>query len=759
MPPERTVALSLISVACLATFLYYTMLPLGPQLLWEPETTMDFRTVNKMTVAEKFTPDIMLSAPRRSSASPNSAGTLAVYTVSTYSFESHRKTSEIKVLDISSGSQSLITNAEGTSEPAWLGGGNELLWLKSGEKEHTQLVVGSADEVGKSYVAGLVPAPISDVKLKILDAERVAIVVSAKAKLDGSLYQKEDEPKKYSTGMLYESLMVRHWDHYVKPQRNALWHGILHRQKPHITEKLGRYSLGKLTNVLRGSGLESPIPPFGAKDHFDISITGIGFVAKDPELNPATNTKCNFYYVSIDTSVEGPTYSEPKKYGKPGIEGASSSPVLSPDGNSAAFLQMKENGYESDKNRILLSDLTTPSTTVELFESNDGKGLWDKSPGSVGWSTDGKALLLVAEDTGTSRLYKLDVPTDEQGTLELPIPLTPKAGHVDDVQSLGADSSHLFLSGSNLVDNSVYSILDPVGSAEAKVISSNSRNGSFFGLSQDQVSEIWFQGSSEKVHAWVVKPSSFSSDQQYPLAYLIHGGPQGAWNDQWSTRWNPAVFAEQGYVVVAPNPTGSTGYGQSFTDAIKESWGGLPYQDLVSGFAYIKESMDYVDTDRAVALGASYGGYMMNWMQGHPLGKEFRALVCHDGVFSMTNQLASDEQYFPNHDLGGPYFTKHQDSWEKWNPAHFTANWSTPMLVIHNELDYRLPISEGLAMFNVLQEKGIKSKFLTFPDENHWVLKEENSLQWHLEVINWINSFVELPPYEAESAKRLEAQN
>ncbi|KAM0799318.1 dipeptidyl aminopeptidase [Usnea florida] len=712
-----------------------------------------------MTMAERFTPEVLLSAPRRSAATPNSAGTLAVYTASTYSFESHKKISEIKVLDISSRIDSLITNAEGASEPNWLGSGNELLWLEPGEKGQTQLVVGNADEIGTSYIVGSVPAAISDVKLKVLDASRISIVFSAKANPDGSLYKKEDEPKKYSTGMLYESIMVRHWDHYVQPQRNALWHGTLRRQKPHITGVTGEYSLGKLTNVLSGSGLESPIPPFGGKDHFDVSVKGIGFVAKDPGLNPATNTKCNFYYIAIDTSGEESRYSEPKKYGVDGIEGASSSPVLSPDGNKTAFLQMKENGYESDKNRILLSDLTTSSTAIEILASTDGKGLWDKSPGSVAWSSDGKTLLLLAEDTGTSRLFKLDAPVHEQDKLELPVPLTPQAGHIDDVQTLGADPSHLFVSGSNLVDNSFYSKLDTSGSAEAKVISSNSRNGSFFGLSHDQVSEIWFQGAREKVHAWVMKPSNFSSTHRYPLAYLIHGGPQGAWTDQWSTRWNPAVFAEQGYVVVAPNPTGSTGYGQPFTDAIRESWGGLPYQDLVNGFEYIKESMDYVDTDRAVALGASYGGYMMNWMQGHSLGKEFKALVCHDGVFSITNQLASDEQYFPNHDLGGPYFTAYQDEWEKWNPARFTANWSTPMFVIHNELDYRLPISEGLAAFNVLQEQGIKSKFLTFPDENHWVLKEENSLQWHLEVINWINSFVGLPPHESEKAQRLEVQN
>ena len=426
----RTVVLSMLSLACLATFLYFTILPQGPQILWEPETSGHSRSMSEMTMAERFTPEVLLSAPRRSAATPNSAGTLAVYTASTYSFESHKKISEIKVLEISSGIDSLITNAEGASEPNWLGSGNELLWLEPGEKGQTQLVVGNADEIGTSYIVGSVPAAISDVKLKVLDASRISIVFSAKANPDGSLYRKEDEPKKYSTGMLYESIMVRHWDHYVQPQRNALWHGTLRRQKPHITGVTGEYSLGKLTNVLSGSGLESPIPPFGGKDHFDVSVKGIGFVAKDPGLNPATNTKCNFYYIAIDTSGEESRYSEPRKYGVDGIEGASSSPVLSPDGNKTAFLQMRENGYESDKNRILLSDLTTPSTTIEILASSDGKGSWDKSPGSVAWSSDGKTLLLLAEDTGTSRLFKLDLPVHEQDKLELPVPLTPQAGHM-----------------------------------------------------------------------------------------------------------------------------------------------------------------------------------------------------------------------------------------------------------------------------------------------------------------------------------------
>ena len=659
---------------------------------------------------------MLLAAPRRSSASANRAGDLAVYTVSTYSFESHKKTTEIKVLDIRTGLSTVITNEEGCNQPNWLGEGNELLWLEPGENGITKLIVGSVEEIGRSYVAGVVPASVSDVKLKQLDQDRIAIAVTGKAKPDGSFYRPEDEPIKYSSGKIYDSMIVRDWDTYLTPNKNAIWHGILHRAKPHTTTSKGIYSLGGLTNLLKGSGLESPIPAFGGKDHFDLSATSVGFVAKDPIMDPSLNTKSNFYLVTIKDTSDGLSYSEPIAMAVEGFEGASTAPVFSPTGKGVAFLQMKENGYESDKNRIIINpDIGWPFKLFEVLSSPDGKGLWDISPSSLSFSNDGKTLFVVAEEKGVEKLFKLELSGDGPETNGLPQPLT-HSGSISDVVPLGSDSSKLLLSGSNLIDNSFYSILDPSDSVEARVISSNSRNGSSFGLSQDQVSDIWFEGVERIVHAWVMKPSNFSSSTKYPLAYLVHGGPQAAWTDSWSTRWNPAVFAEMGYVVVLPNPTGSTSYGQAFVDAIAENWGGSPYDDLVKGFEYIRENMTFVDTDRAVALGASYGGYMMNWIQGHSLAEEFKALVCHDGVFSMVNQQASDEQFFPVREMGGFYWET-QETWDKWSPSPYTANWSTPMLVIHSELDYRLPISEGLAAFNVLQMRGVESQFLTFPDE------------------------------------------
>jgi dipeptidyl aminopeptidase/acylaminoacyl peptidase len=678
-----------------------------------------------------------------------------LYTVSTYSFEAHKKSKEIRILDLSNSQSTLVTKEEKTSEPHWLE--DDVLWLKEGQKGATELIVANGGDLGSTYTAAVIPGPVSDAKLKPLGIGKIAVVFTGKSTPEGDLFNPENEPKKLSSGLVYDSLMVRHWDEYVTPNRNALWYGLFQRSQPHITESKGRWSLSPLINALKGTHLESPIPPFPGTGHYDISSTGIAFVAKDPAIDPAFNTRCDFYFLPV-SSFTTASSSQPQKANVEGLEGAASSPVFSPNSRSAAFLKMKRNGYESDKNRlIMIPDVDKLSAATEVLKSNDGAGLWDRSPSSFIWSNDGQSLYLVAEEKGKELLFEVDVPATPLDMNKIPEKIT-NSGSVSDVQTLG-NSRHLFISSSNLIDNSVYSTLDPDHLSSLKQISSSSRNGTSFGLSPDQVFDIWFDGSGDyKVHAWVVRPSHFDDSKKYPLAYVIHGGPQGSWNEQWSTRWNPAVFAEQGYVVVTPNPTGSTGYGQAFTDAIQGNWGGAPYEDLVKGLKYIKAHMPYVDTSRSVALGASYGGYMINWIQGHPLGREFRALVCHDGVFSMANQMSSDEQYFPNHDLGGPFW-RNQSDWEKWDPARHTGEWKTPQLIIHSALDYRLPITEGLAAFNVLQERGVESRFLTFPDENHWVLKEENSLVWHTVVLNWINKYVGLPPYKGDGQEGFEMQS
>lgn len=701
----------------------------------------------------KLTPEVLLGTPRRSSAVPNASGTLAVYTQTSYSFESHSKTSEIRVLEISTGKSTLVTNDARASSPQWLGDSDQLVWLTSKTNGNTSFIIGDAHEVDRTYTAGTVPGPVSDLKLTVIEPGKLGFAVVGKANPDGSLYNPHDAQQPLSTGRLYTSLFVRHWDAYIDPQKNAIWYGLLQRAPlSPATRQSGKYSLSGITNLLSVCGLagvESPIPPFGGSKDFDISPSAIMFVAKDPTLDPATHTSCLCYYCPIFSWTDNVNTTKPKVTRLQGLDGAMSSPVLSSDGSSLAVLAMKEDGYESDKNRILYIPNPWNGEIIEVFASANDQGQWVLSPSAISFASDDKSLLVQVEENGRGVLYQLPLDDIRHSTPGVLKKLT-HSGYVADVAPAGIKTSKLFVSSSSLIDNSMYTIIDPENPTDVHLVSSCSRGGAGFGLSEGQIDEIWFHGANDHlVHAWVVKPSGFNPGERYPLAYLIHGGPQGAWNDQWSTRWNPAVFAEQGYVVITPNPTGSTGYGQAFTDAIKGSWGGLPYIDIERGFEYIDKNLKYVDTSRAVALGASYGGYMVNWIQGHPLGRKFKALVTHDGVFSITAQLASEEQYFPLHDLQGPIW-KNPEEWAKWDPSRFTANWQTPHLIIHNELDYRLTIAEGLAAFNVLQMRGVDSAFLTFPDENHWVLKPENSFVWHRTVINWINQHVGLPPLKPQ---------
>lgn len=706
----------------------------------------DLHHLEPPNLTDNSFPRVLLSAPRRSSAVPNATGKLAVYTQTTYSFDTHSKTNEIRTIDLESGETSVITNDAGASNPQWLDDGDLLVWLKSKDNGNTSFVIGDARDPGRFYTAGTVPGPVSDLKVTKLDSGKTGFVVSGKANPDGSLYNPKDAKKPLSSGRYYTSTWVRHWDEYIEPQKNSLWYGVLQSSPSATSYKEKRYATSGLTNLLAVSGLtdvEAPIPPFGGTDDFDISPNAVVFVAKDPAVNKATHTACVCYYCPMPSWTDLSTR-EAKIYQMKGLEGAMSSPVLSNDGGAIVFLAQEKDGHEADKNRIIFVPNPWSGQLLEVFKSKDGKGAWPLSPGSVSWAKDNKSLLITVEEKGRGILYQLPLEDILDATPDKLKKLT-STGYVTGVAPLSVDTELLLVSSSNLIESSVYTIVDPNAIDDAKVLSSISRGGSSIGLSRSQVDEIWYKGENDQpIHAFVVKPSNFNPEEKYPLAFLVHGGPESAWNDSWSTRWNPAVFAEQGYVVVTPNPTGSTGYGQDFTDAIIGNWGGLPYLDLERGFDYISKNLEYVDTDRAVALGASYGGYMMNWIQGQPLGRKFKALVTHDGVFSMVSQLASEEQYFPLADLKGPLW-KVPEEWQKWDPSRFTANWETPHLIIHNELDYRLTIAEGLAAFNVLQMKGIESAFLTFPDENHWVLQPENSLVWHYAVINWINKHVGLP--------------
>ena len=556
MAAFRSLVISVLSALCLLTFLYYTLFPQGPHLLLSlggfasrdsasPTGAMsgegDSSSETMFTAAKKFDPQVLLSAPRRSSALPNTEGDLAVYTVSTYSFASHQKTREIRVVDIASGQSRLITNDKEASSPRWLSG-RELIWLKTTENS-TKLITGHADAIDQVHVVATIPAPVSDFKLKELSGGKFAILLAAKALPDGELYSPGNQEKPRSSALLYDNLFVRHWDEYVTPFKNALWHGILEAPKSGLMARQGTYALGQLTNLLKETHLERPIAPFGGADDFDLSESGVVFVAKDPTSNEALNTKSNVYHVSIGNEATGQHYSPPRRIEFDGFDGASASPVYSSDGRKVSYLQMKENGYESDQNRLFIFDAASPDGVAQIILEHEDGSDWTRSPSSIKFGQDSTQLLLTAQDNGRVNLFTLEMSTGSAPSgPSKPRSLTTH-GQISDVQMLGESRNEALISGTSFVDNSFFSVLDISRAKQPRLVSSVSRNGSFFNLQQGQVDEFWFDGAQDyRVHAWVIKPSDFDKTRRYPLAYVIHGGPQGSWAEGWSTRWY--VFAD-----------------------------------------------------------------------------------------------------------------------------------------------------------------------------------------------------------------------
>ena len=433
-------------------------------------------------------PRILLGAPRRSSAIPSADGKYALYSQSTYSFESHSKTSEIRVLDIATGQSTLLSNDLKASEPRWLGSGHEVVWLKEGSNSNTNFVVSDALENGWTYVAGTVPGPLSSLKLYEIEPGMIAVAVAGQANSDGSLHNPKDDVKSHTSARLYDSIFVRHWDSWITQERSTIWTAVLQKSAPHATERKGRYNLVGFKNALKDTHLESPIPTFGGTNHFDIGREGLVFVARDPDLDPATHTRCYAYFIRR-TDLESLNVPNPIKFLVPGLEGWATSPVFSPDGKKICALFQKIDGYESDKNRLVVfsnivgeSIQNNSAEGFELLQSDDEKGHWDRSPSSVMFSADGSSLLALAEDDGVGCLFEIPfdpAPASDHKPVK-PRKLTSK-GSISDIFPAASNSNKLFVSGTSLVDSSFYYILDPSRPENTTTVSSATQGGKLFG--------------------------------------------------------------------------------------------------------------------------------------------------------------------------------------------------------------------------------------------------------------------------------------
>ncbi|KAL6230851.1 putative dipeptidyl-peptidase 5 [Aspergillus navahoensis] len=677
-----------------------------------------------------LTPAQLISAPRRSEAIPNPSGNIAVFSSSQYSFDTHESSSSWSLLDLRSGKITPLTNDSNVSEIVWLSD-STLLYINGTNAQipgGSELWVSGLANFPSGYKAASLPASFSGLKAVTTESGDINFVAYAQSYRNGTAYNAELAATFLSSARIYDSIYVRHWDTYLSTTFNAVFSGTLKK-----TQHSRYSSAGGLKNLVAPvPNAESPYPPFGGSSDYDLSADGkwVAYKSKAPDVPQANHTTAYIYLVPHDGSETAVPINGPGSAPE-GIEGDSNSPVFSPDSKSLAYFQMEDPTYESDRRVIYIYDLESKEITPLATE-------WDRSPDSLKW-TDDSTIVVGSEDEGSGNLFL--IPVKEATGDFTPDKLTD--GKYASAFYLVSNNT-LLVTGSTLYSSWYVDLvsLNPKRGTIKTLVSAHEIDPELSGLGPEDISDIWFPGNWTDIHAWVIYPEGFDESKTYPLAYLIHGGPQGAWYNSWSSRWNPKVFADQGYVVVAPNPTGSTGYGDELTDAIQNNWGGAPYEDLVKGWEYIRDNLDYVDTDRGVAAGASYGGFMVNWIQGSDLGRKFKALVTHDGTFVADAKISTEELWFMEREFNGTFWGA-RDNYRRWDPSapERILRFDTPHLIIHNDLDYRLPVAEGLSLFNVLQERGVPSRFLNFPDENHWVTKPENSLVWHQQVLGWLNKY------------------
>ncbi|KAL4779279.1 putative dipeptidyl-peptidase 5 [Aspergillus varians] len=676
-----------------------------------------------------LTPEQLISAPRRSEAIPNPSGNVAVFSASQYSFETHERSATWSLLDLQSGEITLLTNDSNVSEVVWLTD-STVLYINGTNAQipgGVELWVSTVPNFGSGYKAASLPAAFSGLKAVTTESGDINFVAYGQSYPNGTAYNEELAATSLTTARIYDSIYVRHWDYYLTTAFNAVFSGKLKKSEH------SRYiSAGGLKNLVSPvKNAESPYPPFGGASDYDISADGqwVAYKSKAPDLPQANHTTAYIYLAphnGSETAVRINGFDSAPE----GIEGDCNSPVFSPNSQSLAYFQQADRSYESDRRVLYIYD-------VALKEIKPVAAAWDRSPDALIW-VDDETIVVGAEDKGSGNLFL--------------IPIAEATGDfTPDTLTDGKYATAFFLSNNTLLvtGSTLYSSwyvdtvsLNPEDGVLKTIVSAHEIDPELSGLGPEDVSDIWYPGNWTENHAWVIYPEGFDKSKKYPLAYLIHGGPQGAWYNSWSSRWNPKVFADQGYVVVAPNPTGSTGYGQELTDAIQNNWGGAPYEDLVKGWEYIRDNLDYVDTTQGVAAGASYGGFMVNWIQGSDLGREFKALVTHDGTFVADAKISTEELFFMEREFNGTFWDS-RDNYRRFDPSapERILKFATPHLIIHNDLDYRLPVAEGLSLFNILQERGVPSRFLNFPDENHWVTSPENSLVWHQQVLGWLNKY------------------
>jgi acylaminoacyl-peptidase len=660
-----------------------------------------------------FTYKDMLMLDRISGLAVDPAGTKALFNVRATDLENNKGVSSLWLKDLTKPEEPevKVTVSEGG---AW-----DVQWAQDGSGFFFLSARGGTAQVWKADAQGSTAKQITDLILDVEtyrvapDGSGLAVALSVFPDCEGNAIVCTAERMKArkevkSSGVVYDQLFMRHWDTWKDGTRNHLYYLPL----PDAT--------ASPLALMAGFDGDVPTKPFGGNEDFVIGKDGrtVYFSARVAGKTEPWSTNFDLYSMPVSGGT-------PKNL-TAGNLAWDASPVISPDGTKLAYKAMKRPGYEADRFQLKVMDLATGTVT-------DVASTWDRSAASLAWSRDGKSLLVTADDIGKHRLFRIDIKTSAV------TPLSTE-GHLDAFAETlqGFVFQKSGLSGpAQLYASAPKAKMIDQGATVLTQVNASLKEKAFGAYEQ-----FSFPGwNNETVYGYVLKPANYTEGKKYPVAFLIHGGPQGSFGDAWSYRWNPQTYAGEGYAVVMIDFHGSTGYGQAFTDAINEHWGDRPLEDLQKGLAYALGKYPFLDDTNVAALGASYGGFMINWIAG-VWNEPFKALVSHCGIFDTRAMgYSTEELWFTDWENGGSVFAK-PANYDTFNPLLHADKWRVPMLVIHGDKDFRVPLTQGIGSFTACQAKGIESKYLRFPDENHWVLKPQNSMQWHSTVFEWLGEWL-----------------
>ena len=662
---------------------------------------------------QPFTPDDLVRMKRITDPRVSPDGKHVVFVMRETDIEANRGRTDLWLLELADPTliaRRITQNSANDSSPRWSPDGRAIYFISS--RSGSAQVWRISLEGGEAQQVTDYPVDVGTLKVAP-SGERLALTLEVLpdcADLKCSADALAAKQKGMATGRIYDELFVRQWDTWRNGTHSNLF-----------TATIGADGKAGVPVNLSGK-IRANIPskPNGGDEEYAFSRDGkrIVFSARLADRSEAWSTNYDLYEVAADgtgalrnLTADNPAWD--------------TQPVFLANGD-LAYLAMQRAGFEADRFQVMIRDARSGARRSLT-------GSWDRSVSHLGASADGRRLLATADDIGQLALFSVDPvsgkPTRIVGQGQVAEFSAAPGGVVISWASLAAPAE-LFLARS---------AAEPprrLTSVNAELL--QQRNMARF-------EQFSFKGANDAtVYGYVMKPAGFAADRKYPIAFLVHGGPQVSFQNQWSWRWNAQAYAGRGYAVVFIDFHGSPGYGQAFTDSISQDWGGKPFVDLQQGLAAALEKYNWLDGDRACSLGASYGGFMQNWIAGN-WPDRFRCIVNHAGIFDARSMYyTTEELWFTEWENGGPYFDN-PAMHEKFNPAALVKNWRTPMLVTHGEKDFRVPYSQGLATFTALQRRGIPSKLLVFPDENHWVLKPANSLLWHQTVLDWLDQYLKKP--------------